>query len=299
MAYQLPVKMHKKSYPAIDPSRPELSQRGRTILVTGGGTGGIGFSIATSFAQANAATIVLVGRRSEKLKAALAQLETEFPDTKVIAKVVDMTDDDASKSLWAQLEADGVVVDVLVLNAAKLQLEKASLLEYGHENVMNDLRTNVGANLMYTEYFYRQKKRAPGQRLFLISVSTMSIHDFNVNPETHSYALSKNAGTLLLQLVAKDVAANDMQVVSFHPGYIATDMAREMGYTDPTLPWDHDVCAENLPGHYAVWAASDEAAFLHGRFTWTAWDVDDLRTGEARRRIDEDNKYLKIGVGGL
>lgn len=257
MAYQLPVKMHKKSYPSIDPARPELSQRGRTILITGGGTGGIGFSIATSFAQAHAATIVLVGRRSEKLNAAVAQLEAEFPETKVIAKVVDMTDDDASKSLWAELEADGIVVDVLVLNAAKLQLEKAPLLEYGHENVMKDLRTNVGANLMYTEYFYRQKKRAPGQRLvcyplclhlcsinrshaqFLISVSTLSIHDFNVNPETHSYALSKNAGTLLLQLVAKDIAVNDMQVVSFHPGYIATDMAREMGYTDPTLPWDH------------------------------------------------------------
>lgn len=56
---------------------------------------------------------------------------------------------------------------------------------------------------------------------------------------------------------------------------------------------------DDLPGHYAVWAASDEAAFLHGRFTWTAWDVDDLRTGELRKRIDSDPNYLKVGVVGL
>lgn len=54
-----------------------------------------------------------------------------------------------------------------------------------------------------------------------------------------------------------------------------------------------------LPGHYAVWAASDDAAFLHGRFTWTAWDVDDLRTEAVGERIINDEKYLRIGVHGL
>lgn len=56
---------------------------------------------------------------------------------------------------------------------------------------------------------------------------------------------------------------------------------------------------EDLPGHYAVWAASDEAAFLHGRFIWAGWDVDELRNGEIRRRIDNDANYLKVGVVGL
>ncbi len=56
---------------------------------------------------------------------------------------------------------------------------------------------------------------------------------------------------------------------------------------------------ENLPGHYAVWAASDEAKFLHGRFTWAAWDVDEISSGPIRDRITADGNYLKVGVVGV
>jgi hypothetical protein len=57
--------------------------------------------------------------------------------------------------------------------------------------------------------------------------------------------------------------------------------------------------SENLPGQFAVWAASPEAEFLHGRFVWAGWDVDELRAGELRKRIEEDPNFLKIGVLGL
>jgi hypothetical protein len=58
-------------------------------------------------------------------------------------------------------------------------------------------------------------------------------------------------------------------------------------------------CIEDLPGQFAVWAASAEARFLHGRFVWTEWDVEELKSGEIRKRIDEDPQYLQIGVKGL
>jgi len=54
----------------------------------------------------------------------------------------------------------------------------------------------------------------------------------------------------------------------------------------------------NLPGHFSVWAASPEAKFVHGRFLYAAWDVEQLKTGELRKRIDEDPRFLKIGVNG-
>jgi len=55
----------------------------------------------------------------------------------------------------------------------------------------------------------------------------------------------------------------------------------------------------DLTGQYAVWAASPEARFLHGRFVWAEWDVDELRSGELRKKIDADPEFLKIGVKGL
>lgn len=55
----------------------------------------------------------------------------------------------------------------------------------------------------------------------------------------------------------------------------------------------------SLPGAFAVWCASGEAAFLHGRFVWSAWDVDELKSGPIRDRLDKDGQFLRIGVHGL
>lgn len=62
------------------------------------------------------------------------------------------------------------------------------------------------------------------------------------------------------------------------------------------LTWNFLV---DLPSHFAVWAASPEAQFLHGRFVWASWDVEQLKNGDLRKRIDEDPTFLKLGVNGL
>jgi hypothetical protein len=54
----------------------------------------------------------------------------------------------------------------------------------------------------------------------------------------------------------------------------------------------------SLPGAFAVWCASPEALFLHGRFVWAAWDVDELK-GPIRERLEKDVDFLRIGVHGL
>ncbi len=32
----------------------------------------------------------------------------------------------------------------------------------------------------------------------------------------------------------------------------------------------------DLPGHFYVWLASDEAKFLKGKFVWANWDAEQL-----------------------
>jgi NADPH:quinone reductase-like Zn-dependent oxidoreductase len=48
--------IHSKPYPAISPIKPALNQSGKTVLITGGGTG-IGRAIAHNFVLASAATV--------------------------------------------------------------------------------------------------------------------------------------------------------------------------------------------------------------------------------------------------
>lgn len=59
-----------------------------------------------------------------------------------------------------------------------------------------------------------------------------------IAPDRPAYGLTKNAGALLLQQIAKDVASGDMQVVSYHPGGVYTESARKAGYED-TGRFDH------------------------------------------------------------
>lgn len=48
-----------------------------------------------------------------------------------------------------------------------------------------------------------------------------------------------------------------------------------------------------------MWAASKEAQFLHGRFVWAAWDVDEMKQGEVAQRLQSEPHFLKVGVPGL
>lgn len=56
-----------------------------------------------------------------------------------------------------------------------------------------------------------------------------------------------------------------------------------------------DVEAEQLPGEFSVWAASPAARFLHGKFVWANWDVDEMT-----ERKDEIARpgMLQIGLQG-
>ena len=53
----------------------------------------------------------------------------------------------------------------------------------------------------------------------------------------------------------------------------------------------------NVPGQFAVWAASTQASFLHGRYVWAEWDVNELEN--LQERLKNDENLLRIGVHGI
>ncbi|KAK5628449.1 hypothetical protein RRF57_004164 [Xylaria bambusicola] len=289
--------VHKNSYAAIDPSRPELSQAGRTVVVAGGNSG-IGYGVAQAFIHASAARVIILGRRKDSVAAAAQKLAAEAGASYtgvVLGIPCDIGDAASVDALWAKLRDDGIVADVLVLNAAVFAPKK-TLLEVGTEDIWKIFDFNVRAQMQMTERFYKQEGKGASDTKNLVHVSTASIHDFiRITRDALGYGLTKNSGQLMLQLIAMDNPPEKMQIISYHPGAIFTEAAKTSGWKEQDLPWDH----VDLPGHFAVWAASPEASFLHGRFVWAGWDVDQLKTGELRKKIDEDPAFLKIGVVGL
>ncbi|KAK3334199.1 hypothetical protein B0T19DRAFT_383396 [Cercophora scortea] len=286
---------HTEPYPAISPLRPELSQAGRTVLITGASSG-IGFAIARGFIRASAARVIITGRNEGTINEAVSSLTSEAKavgsPTVITGLVYDVASLSDTEKLWASFKNDGIYIDVLVLNAASIGAMKP-LLEASVESVWQAMETNVRSHLDFTRRFYNQGE---DKKKYLVNVSTSAIHNFfTEGGVVPTYSLSKNAGTLLIQQIAKDADPAKLQVVSFNPGGILTTAAKNAGYTEESLAWDD----ENLPGQWAVWGASDEAKFLHGRFVNAWWDVDELKSADIVGRLEADKHLLRVGVVGI
>ncbi|GIJ99558.1 hypothetical protein Aspvir_001692 [Aspergillus viridinutans] len=264
-------KVHNAPYPAIAPSPPELSQAGKTVLITGGHTG-IGYAIARAFAQASAKRLIIIGRRDNLVASAAARLAAEFPSTQTVGLICDIAN-------------DNILIDVVVLNAA--------ILDLGRDKVWEEYITNVRTHLDFTERLYKQPGAKVRQKA-LVNLASLAIHESKLTGQYPSYAATKSAGTMLVQQIAKDVPPEELQIVSYHPGGVFTELAELAGFKKDDPRWDD----ENLPGQFAVWAASPEARFLHGRFVWAKWDVTELLNEPLRKRIDEDDSFLKVGCCG-
>jgi NAD(P)-dependent dehydrogenase (short-subunit alcohol dehydrogenase family) len=149
---------HREPYAAISPTRPELSQAGRAILVTGGGTGA-GLAMAKAFILASAATIIIIGRRADVLEAARLRLIEEAKvagtRTEIITQTCDVTNFVEVDVLWEGLAEKGIIVDVYIANAAKFT-EPKPMLELGTEEIWNQVETNVKSPLYFAERFHAQ-----------------------------------------------------------------------------------------------------------------------------------------------
>jgi short-subunit dehydrogenase len=146
---------HRKPYPAIDPSSPANTHSGRTILITGSSSG-IGFEAAKAFITASASCVIILGRRSEPITAAVKELEDSIPtnsSTKILARKCDIGNGTEMEELWAGLKNAGIEIDVMVLNAAKTG---PMTVGSGWKKVWEFFEVNVLANLRMVEKFLAQ-----------------------------------------------------------------------------------------------------------------------------------------------
>src|SRR5579862_9579714 len=85
-----------------------------TALITGA-SGGIGYELAKLFAKDHH-NLVLVARNGPRLEQIADELQRQFGIT-VTTVALDLTEPATPRSLFAQLQSDGIAVDILVNNA--------------------------------------------------------------------------------------------------------------------------------------------------------------------------------------
>ncbi|KAI9874074.1 MAG: hypothetical protein M1830_010220 [Pleopsidium flavum] len=271
---------HHKSYPAIDPTRPELSAQGRVVLISGGSRG-IGAAIASAYARAGAKDIIITGRNKAGLEASKAQAES-LSKSRVHIFVADVLDQKATDEMFASIKKDIGMIDVLVSNAAYLA-NLSTVKDASIDDFWTGFEVNVKGTTILTQAFLK----SASEDAVLIDINAGMAHTSHGGPFA-SYAASKIAVTRVLDFVRMENPK--LRVYSIHPGVIKTDMTVKARIRD--VIWD-DV---ELSANFTVWLASHEADFLSGRFLWANWDVEQLK--EKKSELVADPSLLTYKLGG-
>lgn len=269
----MPSPVHKTTYPAISPLRPELSTKGKNALITGGGSG-IGATIAKSFAKSGVTNLALLGRTSKTLLGNKTEIEKQY-QTKVWTYVVDIADAESTRyAIEAYTKAINGKIDILVANAGYMpKAERITVADPADWWLGFEINTKGNFNLLRAfDHF-----SAPAARV--IHVSSRSTY-MEFMEGFSGYRASKLAAYKLFSWYASENL--DKVVHQFDPGFVF-----DTGMTGPTSPFEALIKEKGLvgddielPSDFAVWLASDEANFLSGRFVECAWDVEELKAAK-------------------
>ncbi|KAJ5930087.1 hypothetical protein N7466_005580 [Penicillium verhagenii] len=284
------TKNYRDIYPAIDPTRPELSQTGKVVVITGGSRGLGRLAFAASFARAGAGVIVLIGRSATGLEDTEKLINEISPDTQVLRFPLDITDQAAVETVFRDIVAQVGAPHVLINNAgnlAPLQRTFDSTLD----SWWDCQEINIKGTYIVTKAFIGATVNAtapinPANPTSIITVTSLAAH--GTAPGMGAYSLAKLALTKLTAYIGSEHPT--ITSVSLDPGVVPTDMARAVPYLAEFM-----LDTPELVGGAAVWLSSGDKRFLSGRYVSANWDVEEL---ESRKDEIVDGNQLKFGVKG-
>ncbi|KAH6603582.1 hypothetical protein Trco_008357 [Trichoderma cornu-damae] len=270
------------TYAAISPTRPELSASGKTVVITGAGTG-IGRETAAAFAAAGAARIALLGRTEDSLRQTASALPSAVSSS---VHVVDVTQED----VLAQVAGAIGTWDVLVLGAGHI-CAPTTIAASDFEEFWQCFEVTMFTNIKGTYasvHAFLPTANAVHASIVALTTGVATLPASQV-PGLSAYMSAKLAQTKLIEFLAAEHP--NLFAASVHPGMVETSIFTKSGASAESLPMDK----VQLPAHFIVWLTSPEAAFLTGRSVWANWDVDELK-----KKTDsiQQSQVFTAGING-
>lgn len=249
----LTAEWHNNTYDAILPTNPSLSAKGKTVVITGGGSG-IGQETAKAYAEAGAAHVAILARTQQKLAETKKIINAQSPDTKVTMHVADVADEESVRKTAAEVGG----WDVLILNAGimptPVTIEKTSIAEWWRVYevrdtfifstqsifplslqppwlnihlatilIMSSLQTNVKGIIVTAQAFLPSRKASAS----IIGINAGMIQvPVGAGPSagTSAYTSSKLAQVKIVEFLAAENP--DVFAASVHPGVVVTDLMK-------------------------------------------------------------------------
>ena len=235
----------------------------RRILITGS-NGGIGHSLAVGLAE-HGATVILNGRRAEKLHAAAQILRNQGLSAEEAR--FDITNETEVAEAFEILDSRGGV-DVLINNAGiqrRISLEKVDLSTW-NEVLLTNL---TSAMLVSREASKRMIQKRSGKIINICSLMS----DVG-RTTTGPYTAAKGGLKMLTKAMCADWAQYNIQINAIGPGYFITEMTQVLADNPefdawvksrtPAKRWGKP---EELVGS-AVFLSSEASDFMNGQILY-------------------------------
>ena len=236
-----------------------FSLEGKVALVTGASYG-IGFGIATAFAQCGA-TIVFNDIKQELVDKGLAAYKEKGIEAH--GYVCDVTDEATVNALVARIEKEVGVIDILVNNAGIIK--RIPMTEMSAAEFRQVIDVDLNAPFIVSKAVIPGMiKKGHGKIINICSMMS------ELGRETVSaYAAAKGGLKMLTRNICSEYGEYNIQCNGIGPGYIATPQTAPLRERQPDgsrHPFDSFIVAKtpaDLQGP-AVFLASDASNFVNG-----------------------------------
>ena len=194
----------------------------KTALITGAPVN-TGLGVAKKFAS-EGWNVVITSRRGEALADAIAAVKAVNGEVTVVGYELELVLPDNSVNearmaeIFSDLDAKGLTVDCLVLNAANLGIRQ-QIFKNPLSDFVNVINTNVVANYALIQLAAeRMIKKGEGSVVFVNSNTA-----YRAVPDRIAYSTSKSAQLGMMRAMALDLGKYNIRVNAVLPGMIKTD----------------------------------------------------------------------------
>jgi NAD(P)-dependent dehydrogenase (short-subunit alcohol dehydrogenase family) len=244
----------------VTAARPAGSRR---VVLVVGASRGIGATIAAAFA-ATGAHVVIAARDGAALTRVAARIAEEAAGTAVVARPVDVTDEDAVRDLLGDVDDRFGRLDVAVNNAGGSVRPPTPLQEWTRAEFEASLAVNLTGTFLAMKHELQLMARTGGGAIVNIS-STAGQQPV---AGLAGYVAGKYGVEGLTRVAALDNAAAGIRVNAIAPGPVLTDQlaaagAQAQAATTAAVPLGRLGTTDDVAAA-AVWLASPASAFITG-----------------------------------
>lgn len=257
------VTNHKSTYDALSPSLPGRSLIGKSAFVTGASRG-VGEHIVRGLAKAGASPIGLLGLDKARIKSAEERFSLEFPQITFVAFAADIRDTDAIATVF-----DNFATPDILVNNAGIFPDEGPFVEQDIKEWFSGFETNVLGTAIVTQQFLKARDRP--KNAIVLNVVSMAAHTRFPVSGWSGYGSSKMAQARIFEFIRFEHP--DVRFINAHPGLLDTAGFDRCGAAVPP----GGMTDGKLTGGFFAWLATEEAAFLSGRFVWADWDIEELK----------------------